>query len=60
MKQRIPIIFGLVLFVLLLFLNESFNCKKMLSMFPKFPFHILIEISATIIAFNICKIFYRL
>tara|TARA_B100000424_G_scaffold28932_1_gene19841 strand:+ start:23 stop:673 length:651 start_codon:yes stop_codon:yes gene_type:complete len=31
------IIYGLVL-------NEKYNCKNMLEMFPNFPFHILIEI----------------
>lgn len=60
MKRKIPFIFGLVLLVLLLFLNESINCKKMLSVFPNFPFHILIEIVASVIVYNICKIFYKL
>ena len=60
MKSRIPIIFGLVFLVLLLFLNESMNCEKMLKLFPHFPFHILIEMSAVVIAYNICKVFYLL
>jgi hypothetical protein len=60
MKARIPIVFSLVLFVLFLFLNESLNCAKMLSFFPNFPFHILIEMSATVIAFNIGEIFYQM
>jgi len=60
MKNRIPLIFGLVFLVLLLFLNENMNCENMLKLFPNFPFHILIEMSAVVIAYNICKVFYLL
>jgi hypothetical protein len=60
MKNKIPFIFFLTISILLLFLNESYNCKKMLKIFPFFPFHIFIEIIAVFIVYNICSIFYNL
>ena len=59
-KNRIPLIFGLTLFIVLLFINESYNCKKMLYTINWFPFHILIEIVAIFIVYNISIIFSKL
>ena len=59
-KNKIPYLFYLTLFILLLFINERNYCKKMLDFFPSFPFHIFIEITAIIVVYIICNIFYKL
>jgi hypothetical protein len=59
-KNKIPLIFTLTLFILLLFINESYNCQKMLNKYNYFPFHILIEITAIFIVYNISVIFSKL
>jgi len=59
-KEKIPLIFSLTLFVFLLILNESYNCKKMLNKYNNFPFHILVEITGIFIFYNICSIFSKL
>lgn len=59
-QNKIPTIFALTLLIVILFINESYNGKKMLDKFPNFPFHILIEITAIFIVYNICTIFSKL
>ena len=59
-KERIPLLYGLTLLVLLLFINESYNCKQMLDFCHWFPFHIFIEIAAIFIVYNISSIFSEL
>jgi hypothetical protein len=59
-RNRIPIIFILTLLIILLFINESYNCDKMLSKYSWFPFHIFIEIIAIFIVYNISAIFSKL
>ena len=44
MKKRLNILLILIGIIYLLFVNEAFNCKRMLGMFPNFPFHAIIEI----------------
>jgi hypothetical protein len=46
--------------ILLLVLNEKYNCKRMLKQFPKFPFHIFIEIVGIVLFYIICSTFYKL
>jgi len=58
-KEKIPIIFILTFLILILFINESYNCKKMLK-HSNFPYHIFIEIIAIFIVYNISNIFYQL
>ena len=60
MKAKIPLIFILTIIILLLFINESYNCEKMLEKYPYIPFHIFIEITAIFIVYNISKIFSEL
>jgi hypothetical protein len=60
MKAKIPLIFILTIIILLLFINESYNCKKMLEKYQSVPFHSLIEITAVFIVYNICSIFSEL
>jgi len=58
-KAIYPIIFFIVL-IILLFLNEKYNCEKMLSVYADFPYHILIEISGIALFYIVCSRFYKL
>ena len=56
-------VYKIVLFVsviILLFLNEKYNCKKMMLIYPNFPYHILIEILGIFLFYVICSNFYKL
>jgi hypothetical protein len=46
--------------IILLFLNEKYNCKKMLKIHPYFPYHIFIEIIGIVLFYIICSNFYKL
>ena len=59
-KNKINIIFFLVLLIIILFLNEKYNCEKMMSIYPHFPYHILIEIIGLGLFYIICSSFYKL
>jgi len=50
----------LVVVIILLFLNEKYNCEKMISIYPDFPYHILIEICGIFLFYIICSTFYKL
>jgi len=45
--------------VILLFLNEKYNCKKMLDVYP-LPYHTMIEIVGIFLFYIICSTFYKL
>ena len=49
-----------VVIIILLFLNEKYNCKKMLDIYQHFPYHIIIEIIGIILFYIICSSFYKL
>ena len=59
-KNSIYKIIILVTIVILLFINETYNCKKMMSVYPYFPYHIFIEIVGIILFYVICSNFYKL
>lgn len=59
-KNKIPIIIILTVLILILFVNEMFNCKYLLEKYPNVSFHSLIEITAIFIVYLICSIFYKL
>jgi hypothetical protein len=59
-KNKIHIIFIFVTVIIILFLNEKFNCEKMMSIYPHFPYHILIEIIGILLFYIICSSFYKL
>ena len=59
-KNNIHIIFFLVLSIIILFLNEKYNCDKMMAIYPHFPYHIFIEIIGIILFYVICNNFYKL
>jgi len=60
MKDNINIIFFFVTLIIILFLNEKYNCEKMMSIYPDFPYHILIEIIGILLFYVICSTFYKL
>ena len=51
---------GLVAFVILLFINEQFNCERMLAFYSGFPYHVFIESVGIILFYTICSNFYDL
>jgi len=53
------IIFFMVIIILLV-LNEKYNCENMLKIYPHFPYHIFIEIIGIILFYIICSNFYKL
>ena len=59
-KKSIYQIIFLVSIVIVLFLNETFNCTKMMSIYPHFPYHIFIETIGIILFYVICSNFYKL
>ncbi len=59
-QKSIYIIFTLIIIIIFLFLNEKYNCKAMLSLYPNFPFHILIELTGLILFYVISSNFYKL
>ena len=59
-KSYIVIILLLGLSIIGLFYNEIYNCKNMLTMFPGFPFHALLELNGTVIFYYLCKFFYQM
>ena len=46
--------------VIILFINETYNCKNMMSIYPYFPYHIFIETIGIILFYIICSNFYKL
>lgn len=59
-KDKINILFFLVILIIILFLNEKYNCEKMMSIYSDFPYHILIEIIGIFLFYIICSTFYKL
>jgi hypothetical protein len=51
-------IIALTSMAILLFLNETYNCKKMLDIYP-LPYHSLIEIVGILLFYVICSTFYK-
>ena len=59
-KKNMYLFIFLTFLVVILFINEKYNCKKMLSLFPHFPYHILIEIVGIVLFYLISSSFYKL
>jgi hypothetical protein len=49
-----------VCIIIILFINEQYNCDKMLKFYPQFPYHIFIEIFGIILFYIICSNFYKI
>jgi len=59
-KKSIYQIIFFVSIVIVLFINETYNCEKMMSIYKYFPYHIFIEIIGIILFYVICSNFYKL
>jgi hypothetical protein len=59
-KNKIQIVFLLVTLIIILIFNEKYNCENMMSIYPHFPYHILIEIIGIVLFYIICSTFYTL
>jgi hypothetical protein len=59
-KKSIYQIIFLIGIAIFLVINEQYNCEKMLSIYPHFPYHIFIEIIVIILFYVICSNFYKL
>jgi hypothetical protein len=60
MKTNLNILLILIGFIYAGFVNEAFNCKKMLSMFPNFPFHAIIELLILCAVYVFSLTFYKI
>ena len=60
MKKRLNILLVIIGIIYLGFINEAFNCKKMLEKFPNFPFHALIEILILFAVYFFSLSFYNI
>ena len=58
-KYNLHIILGFTLLIYLCFVNEKINCKRMLTLFPQFPFHVIIEIVSIIPIYLLSSTFYK-
>lgn len=59
MKNRLLLLFVLIGAVYAGFVNEVVNCKKMLQLFPNFPFHAIVELIILVAAYVFCLTFYN-
>jgi hypothetical protein len=60
MKKRLNILLVIIGIIYLGFVNEAFNCKRMLEKFPNFPFHALIEILILFAVYFFSLSFYNI
>lgn len=60
LQTNIYLIIAIIVVVIGMFFNESYNCDKMLSMYPGIPYHIIIEITGMYLFYVICSNFYKL
>ena len=58
-KNNLNLLLFLIGLIYLGFVNEAFNCKKMLKTFPNFPFHAIIEILILFSVYIFCSSFYK-
>ena len=59
-KTNLKIILVTTFLIYLAFVNEKMNCKKMLSAFPHFPFHMIIEALSIVPIYILSNTFYGL
>jgi hypothetical protein len=60
MKKRLNILLILIGIIYLGFINEAFNCKRMLEIIPNFPFHAIIEILILFAVYFFSLTFYNI
>lgn len=59
-KSQITTIGIIGVVILVLFYNEKYNCKRMLAIFPDFPFHMIFELVGLAVFFLASRFFYDL
>jgi hypothetical protein len=59
-KTSVYQIISLIGIIIILFLNEKYNCQKMLTFYEDFPYHIFIEITGIVLFYVISSNFYKL
>uniref|UniRef100_A0A6C0E3T8 YhhN-like protein n=1 Tax=viral metagenome TaxID=1070528 RepID=A0A6C0E3T8_9ZZZZ len=59
-KKRLNILLILISIIYLGFINEAINCKRMLTIFPNFPFHAIVEILILFALYLFCTTFYNI
>lgn len=59
-KKNLNILLVIIFIAYLGFINETYNCKKMLEKFPNFPFHAIIEILILFAVYFFSLIFYNI
>ena len=59
-KKRLNILLILISIIYLGFINEAINCKRMLTIFPNFPFHAIVEILILFALYLFCNTFYNI
>jgi hypothetical protein len=59
-KSSIYKIIFLISIIIVLFINEMYNCERMMSIYKHFPYHIFIEITGIVLFYIICSNFYKL
>lgn len=60
MKKNLNILLILIGIIYLGFINEAFNCKKLLVIFPNFPFHAIIEFLILFAVYYFSLTFYNI
>jgi len=60
MKKNLNMLLIIIVVIYLGFLNEAYNCKKMLEKFPNFPFHAIIEMLILIAVYIFSITFYKI
>ena len=58
-QNKMKTIFILVVAIFLLFLNEKYNCEKMMEVYT-LPYHGMIEILGIVLFYILCSTFYQL
>lgn len=59
-KTKIHILSFLVILIIFLFINEIYNCKNMMEIYPYFPYHVFIELTGMYLFYVVCSNFYKL
>ena len=59
-QRNLNILLCLIGIIYLGFINEVFNCKKMLEIFPSFPFHAIVELIILFAIYYFCLTFYNI
>ena len=60
LEKNIYALLFLVIVIIILFINEMYNCEYLISRYQYIPFHSLIEITGLFLFLILCKMLYRM